>query len=164
MDHFKHQREITMENVKINVLRKPGVEPPKIAYKGTSAAFDIAAYETTVIPAHTTAVVPTGIRLSIPETEPYYMMIYMRSSFGFKKDIQNHIGIIDAGYTGDFGVKVFNHTDKDLIINAGERFAQVLVHKKIHIDFNDMSEEQFAAYEQQQNRGNNGFGSSSKYW
>lgn len=149
--------------VKIQMIKDhPDALPPRTAYNGTSAAFDLASVETIEIPAFTDAVVPVGLRLSIDESQPYYMTVHMRSSFGFKKGIQNHIGIIDAGYAGDFGVKVFNRTAFPLTITKGEYFAQVLVHKKPQIEFVELNNEQWKEYETKQQRGLGGFGSSGK--
>lgn len=149
--------------VKIKMFKEhPDAMPPRVAYSGTSAAFDLASVEDIVIPAFTDAVVPVGLRLSIPDSEPYYMTIHMRSSLGFKKGIQNHIGIVDSGYCGDFGVKVFNRTAFPLSINKGEYFAQVLVHKKPKFKFEMLQEEEWQDYVQTQERGEGGFGSSGK--
>lgn len=150
-------------DVKIRMVKDhPDAKPPKVAYEGTSAAFDVASIETIEIPAMTDAIVPIGLRFSIDQRDPYYMTVHMRSSFGFKKGIQNHIGIIDSGYTGDFGIKVFNKTALPLTINKGEYFAQILVHKKPRFVFEELTKEEWQAFEEKQLRGPGGFGSSGK--
>lgn len=140
----------------------PDAKEPRCAYNGTSAAFDLAAVETVEILPGNDAVVPVGVRFSIPEDQPYYMTVHMRSSYGFKHGIQNHIGIIDSGYCGNFGIKVMNHTKFPVTINKGEYFAQVLVHKKPQIFFEELNPSQWAKYEESQQRGSGGFGSSGK--
>lgn len=149
--------------VKIQMIKDhPDAKPPRTAYNGTSAAFDLASVEDVIIPPFNDMVVPVGLRLSIDENDPYYMMVHMRSSFGFKKGIQCHQGIIDAGYSGDFGIKVFNRTALPLNINKGEYFAQVVVHKKPQIQFVELNNEEWKEYESRQQRGSGGFGSSGK--
>lgn len=153
----------TVDQVTIKMIKDhPDAKEPRCAYNGTSAAFDLAAVETVEILPGNDAVVPVGIRFSIPEDQPYYMTVHMRSSYGFKHGIQNHIGIIDSGYSGNFGIKVMNHTKFPIVINKGDYFAQVLVHKKPQIIFEELNPSQWAKYEETQQRGSGGFGSSGK--
>ena len=152
-----------VDRVTIKIIKDhPDAKEPRCAYNGTSAAFDVAAVETVEIHPGNDAVVPVGVRFSIPEDQPYYMTVHMRSSYGFKHGLQNHIGIIDSGYCGNFGIKVMNHTKFPVTINKGEYFAQVLVHKKPQIFFEELNPSQWAKYEESQQRGANGFGSSGK--
>ena len=152
-----------VDRVTIKMIKDhPDAKEPRCAYNGTSAAFDLAAVETVEILPGNDAVVPVGVRLSISEDQPYYMTVHMRSSFGFKKSLLNHIGIIDSSYTGDLGIKVMNHTKYPVTINKGEYFAQVLVHKKPQIFFEELNPSQWAKYEESQQRGSGGFGSSGK--
>lgn len=151
------------DRVTIKMIKDhPDAKEPRCAYNGTSAAFDLAAVETVEILPGNDAVVPVGVRFSIPEDLPYYMQIHLRSSMGFKRGLQVFHGIIDAGYTGDFGIKVLNHTKFPVTINKGEYFAQVLVHKKPQIFFEELNPSQWAKYEGSQQRGSGGFGSSGK--
>lgn len=154
----KDQDNVTIQMIKVH----PDAKDPKIAYGGTSAAFDLAAIEDIRIQPNTDAVVPVGLKLSIDQNQPYYMQVHMRSSYGFKHGIQCHQGIIDAGYTGDFGIKVFNRTKFPIEIKKGDYFAQVVVHKKPTIQFKELNPKQWDEYENQQLRGSGGFGSSGK--
>ena len=152
-----------VDRVTIKMIKDhPDAKEPRCAYNGTSAAFDLAAVETVEILPGNDAVVPVGVRFSIPEDQPYYMQVFMRSSYGFKKGVHCHPGIIDGGYTNSFGVKVINHTKYPLVIEKGDYFAQVLVHKKPQIFFEELNPSQWAKYEESQQRGSNGFGSSGK--
>lgn len=152
-----------VDRVTIKMIKDhPDAKEPRCAYNGTSAAFDLAAVETVEILPGNDAVVPVGVRLSISEDQPYYMQIHLRSSLGFKKSLLLHSGIVDGGYTGDFGVKVMNHTKYPVTINKGEYFAQVVVHKKPQIFFEELNPSQWAKYEESQQRGSGGFGSSGK--
>lgn len=152
-----------VDRVTIKMIKDhPDAKEPRCAYNGTSAAFDVAAVETVEILPGNDAVVPVGVRFSIPEDQPYYMQIHLRSSFGFKKSLSVFSGICDAGYTGDFGIKVMNYSNFPITINKGEYFAQVLVHKKPQIFFEELNPSQWAKYEESQQRGSGGFGSSGK--
>ena len=153
----------TVDRVTIKMIKDhPDAKEPRCAYNGTSAAFDLAAVETITIHPNSEAVVPVGVRFSISEDQPYYMQIHLRSSFGFKKSLSNYIGTVDAGYTGDFGIKVMNYSNFPITINKGEYFAQVVVHKKPQIFFEELNPSQWAKYEESQQRGSGGFGSSGK--
>lgn len=152
-----------VDRVTIKMIKDhPDAKEPRCAYNGTSAAFDLAAVETITIHPNSEAVVPVGVRFSISEDQPYYMQIHLRSSFGFKKSLSNYIGTVDAGYTGDFGIKVMNYSNFPITINKGEYFAQVVVHKKPQIFFEELNPSQWAKYEESQQRGSGGFGSSGK--
>lgn len=135
---------------------------PEIAYNGTSAAFDITCTETTEIKPGESKVVPNGLRISIDEKDPFYMTVHLRSSLGFKKDLIPHIGIIDAGYTGDFGVKINNIGKEPIVIEKGSRYAQVLIHRKYSFKFVELNDSEFEDFEAKQERGSKGFGSSGK--
>lgn len=152
-----------MKKVQIRMLvTNPETPLPKTAYDGTAAAFDVACAETTTINPGEFKTVPTGQRFSIDESEPFYMQVHLRSSYGFKKGLRCHIGIIDAGYTGDFGVSVVNNTKEPVTINAGDYFAQVLVLEKPKVQFIKMNQITWDEYESLQGRGAGGFGSSGK--
>lgn len=152
-----------VDRVTIKMIKDhPDAKEPRCAYNGTSAAFDLASIETVTIHPNSEAVVPVGVRFSISEDQPYYMQIHLRSSFGFKKSLSNYIGTVDAGYTGDFGIKVMNYSNFPITISKGEYFAQVVVHKKPQIFFEELNPSQWAKYEESQQRGSGGFGSSGK--
>lgn len=68
----------------------------------------------TKIPAHTTALIPTGIASALPED--YYFQIEERGSTG-SKGIKKSAGVIDSGFRGEWFIAVTNSNDKDLYIS-----------------------------------------------
>jgi dUTP pyrophosphatase len=138
----------------------PDAVVPTVAYGATSACFDITCTETTVIPAQSSAVVPNGLRLVIDDSEKYWMQIQLRSSKGFKHDLIPHYGTVDAGYTGPLGVKIYNVGKEDVTIEKGERYAQIAVIPKPDYSIVEVTLEEFAEIQNNQDRGNKGFGSS----
>ena len=73
--------------------------------------------------------IPTGIRCEINPN--YVLMIYVRSSIGFKYQtiLTNGTGIIDSDYftannEGHIMIKLRNDGNKDLIVDAGQRLVQ----------------------------------------
>lgn len=135
---------------------------PKVAYENTSAAFDITCTKTTLIPAGGSAIIPNGLNITIEQSKMFWMQVQLRSSKGFKHELIPHYGTIDAGYTGDFGIKVYNVGKVDVIIEKGERYAQVVVIPKPKYELVELNDEQFEFLKQSQQRGDGGLGSSGK--
>ena len=135
---------------------------PEVSYNNTSACFDITCTKTTVVPASGWAIVPNGLNLTIPDNQNYWMQIQLRSSKGFKYDLVPHYGTVDAGYTGDLGIKIYNLGDTDVTIEEGERYAQIAVIKKPKYEIIELNDEEFKELKLSQTRGDGGFGSSGK--
>ena len=117
---------------------------------------DMVAVESQTIPAGGSAVVEVGLTLA--DFSPgYWIRIEPRSGLGFKHSIQPHIGVIDNGYRGDLGVKLYNfNSEKDYQVNAGDKIAQLAIYPLIqaNVSFTDSITETA--------RGDKGFGSSDK--
>lgn len=140
----------------------PNAVIPTVAYGSTSACFDITCTETTLIPARSKAIVPNGLNLTIPDKENYWMQIQLRSSKGFKEDLIPHYGTVDAGYTGNLGIKIYNLSDSDIIIEEGEKYAQIAVIEKPEYEIIELNDEEYENLKNLQQRGDKGFGSSGK--
>mgnify|MGYP003423365147 CR=1 FL=1 len=135
---------------------------PRVAYGNTSACFDLTCTETTVIPAHGSAVIPNGLNLTIDQNDRYYMRIDLRSSMGFKKSLICHPGIVDPSYTGDLGVKIYNIGQVDITIEEGERYAQISVVPIPSFNIVELIDEDWQIFKSKQIRGDGGFGSSGR--
>lgn len=135
---------------------------PEVAYGNTSACFDLTCTEKTVIPAGCSAVVPNGLNLVIDQFQKYWMQISLRSSKGFKHELIPHYGVVDSGYCGALGVKVYNVGQVDVVIEAGERYAQIAVIPKPDYTIKELNDSEFEALKSCQERGDKGFGSSGK--
>lgn len=131
------------------------------------AGFDIFAIKDTVIPASKSIktdtgeyvtfignnIVPVGITVA-SITPGYWFRIEPRSGLGFSKGIQPHLGVIDNGYRGDLGVKLYNLTGIDVTINRGQACAQFVVYKMINTTVD------WSTNINSTDRGEKGFGSS----
>ena len=147
--------------VKLYIYKEhPNAKIPEIAYNGTSAAFDLTVTEPVIIKPGESKFVENGLRITIDESEPYYMQVFPRSSAGIKNNLRCHPGIIDAGYTGPFGTYFHNLGEKEIVVQPGDRLAQVVIHKKHQFEFIEISESEFKDLESRQQRGSKGFGSS----
>lgn len=114
-------------NVRITRTR-PHVELPTYQTKG-SVGFDLAAAADTTVPAHSTAIVPTGLIIATP---PGYALLVVARSSTFKKTglrLANAIGIIDQDYAGpndEIGIILWNPSATDIVVKQGDRVAQGL--------------------------------------
>jgi dUTP pyrophosphatase len=83
------------------------------------------------------------------------LIIKDRSGIASKKGITISAGVIDEKYIGNIGIVMTNHSNKDFLINVGDKIAQgvfTLVPKVSQINIvNELEETE---------RGSNGFGSS----
>jgi dUTP pyrophosphatase len=144
---------MSSESIKIHFIKthKDAVLPSK---KNTNdTGYDLTSVESVTIPAKGSAVVPTGLQVAKTEKGLWYLIL-PRSGMGFKYGIQPHLGVIDNEYRGDLGVKLYNFSDEDYRVSAGDRVAQIAY-------FPLLSVESFWAEETEEtNRGSNGFGSS----
>ena len=140
----------------------PNAVIPEVVYNSTSACFDITCTKTTIIPSKGSAVVPNGLNLTIDQKDNYWMQIQLRSSKGFKHELIPHYGTVDAGYTGDLGVKIYNIGFEEILIEEGERYAQIAVIPKPNYEIIELNDTQWGDFKTQQERGDKGFGSSGK--
>lgn len=116
--------------------------------------YDLTAVESVWLPPGTSKVVEVGLTLA-DITPGYWFKIEPRSGLGFKNSIQPHLGVIDNGYRGDLGVKLYNfHETKDLQVKPGDKIAQIVVYPLIQPDC-EWSDEVTDS-----DRGDQGFGSS----
>jgi|TARA_R110000772_G_scaffold5536_7_gene19840 dUTP pyrophosphatase len=115
---------------------------------------DVTSIEDITIPARGSAVVGVGLKFAYIEPG-FWIKVEGRSGLGFKHGIMPHSGIIDEGYRGDAGVKLYNLTDVDYTVKAGERVAQFVVYANYPVE---VSEGDVV----DSDRGEKGFGSSGK--
>ncbi|KCV67665.1 dUTP pyrophosphatase [Fonticula alba] len=97
---------------------------PMRASKG-AAGYDLFSARDMVIPARSRALVPTDISLALPEGT--YGRMAPRSSLALRHGIDVGAGVIDCDYRGPLGVMLFNHSDEDFQVVAGNRIAQLII-------------------------------------
>ena len=115
---------------------------------------DVTSIEDITVPARGSAVVGVGLKYAYIEPG-FWVKVEGRSGLGFKHGIMPHSGIIDEGYRGDAGVKLYNLTDVDYNVKAGERVAQFVIYANYPVE---VSEGDVV----DSDRGEKGFGSSGK--
>ncbi len=115
---------------------------------------DVTSIQDVTIPARGSAIVDVGLKFAYIESG-FWVKVEGRSGLGFKHGIIPHPGIIDEGYRGDAGIKLYNLTDVDYNVKAGERIAQFVVYANYPVE---VSEGTVVDSE----RGDKGFGSSGR--
>lgn len=123
------------------VLLDPDLPPPVYARTGDAGADLVARTGALVEAGGGRALVPTGIRVAIPEG--YAGFVQPRSGLALRHGITlaNSPGLIDSGYRDELAVIVIN-TDpkKDFEINRGDRIAQLIIQRVEHASFIQVDE------------------------
>lgn len=103
-----------------------------------------------------TVLVHTGIAMQIPEG--FVGLVFARSGLATKKGLApaNKVGVIDSDYRGEIMVPIYNQSEVDAVIEAGERIAQIALIPYLTADFceTDSLDET--------ERGESGFGSTGR--
>jgi len=92
----------------------------------TDSGYDLFCPDTVIIPANSVGTIDFKIRCSpqFNKISGYYL--YPRSSISKTPLIMaNSVGIIDHGYRGNIMAKVFNTSNQEYIVKAGERLFQL---------------------------------------
>jgi dUTP pyrophosphatase len=123
-------------SVVIPTLLSEGAELP--AYASTLAAgADVRAciHETVVIAPGESALIPTGLKVAIPEG--YEIQVRPRSGLALKNKITvlNTPGTIDADYRGEIGVILINHGREPFHVTSGMRIAQLVLAQVVQAQF-----------------------------
>ena len=143
--------------MKVRIINDSRWDAPSYATEG-SAGVDLKANidEPITLAPFQRVVVPTGLRIALPKgTEA---QVRPRSGLAAKHGITvlNTPGTIDADYRGEVGVILINLSDKDFVINPGERVAQMILARYERFEWED--DEQLDST----SRGEGGLGSTGR--
>lgn len=105
---------------------------------------------------HETVMVKLGFAIEIPEG--YAGLVFARSGLASKRGIApaNKVGVVDSDYRGECMVALHNHSESDVLIEGGERIAQLCIVPFLKAEF--LEAEELSETE----RGGGGFGSTGK--
>ena len=130
---------------------------PKYKTDGSSGV-DLSAFldKEVVIKPNSSELIPTGLQVAIPEE--FEIQIRPRSGLAAKESIGvlNSPGTIDSDYRGELKIILFNHSNKDFIINNGDRIAQMVLVPILKMEFEEVDSLPDTV------RGRSGFGSTGK--
>jgi len=140
--------------IKFNKVALSGIIPSK--NKSTDAGLDIVSNMKCMILPKTRKVITTGISWEpegVPENNLVYMKIEGRSGNALKKGFAPLGGVIDQGYRGEIKVIILNNSWFPRFVKVGDKIAQGIVYLIPKFD---------VAFESEEERGTDGFGSSDK--
>lgn len=143
--------------MKVRIINDSPWDAPGYATEG-SAGVDLKANieePITLVPFQR-VIVPTGLRIALPKgTEA---QVRPRSGLAAKHGITvlNTPGTIDADYRGEVGVILINLSDKDFVINPGERVAQMVLARYERFEWEEVEQLDSTS------RGEGGLGSTGR--
>lgn len=107
-----------------------------------------------LLPPGSRALIPSGVHVDIPEG--YEIQVRNRSGQALKQGliVTNGIGTIDEDYKGDIGVILTNTSKSSVIINQGDRIAQLVLMPVTKIEWKEVESLE------ESERGESGFGST----
>ena len=143
--------------MKVRIINDSRWDAPSYATEG-SAGVDLKANieEPITLAPLQRVVVPTGLRIALPKgTEA---QVRPRSGLAAKHGITvlNTPGTIDADYRGEVGVILINLSDKDFVINPGERVAQMVLARYERFEWEEVEQLDSTS------RGEGGLGSTGR--
>ena len=122
-----------------------------------SAGMDLIACceESITLSPNQSTIIPSGISIFI-EDNNFAAIVIPRSGLGAKKGLVcgNLLGLIDSDYQGPLSISLWNRSESEIVINPGERVAQLVVIRVNQVELDLVDE--FIETE----RGNKGFGST----
>lgn len=124
---------------------------PQYAHFGDAGA-DLFANEEVEIQPNEVKIVPTGLRIEIPDG--YEIQVRPRSGMTVKTNIITQLGTVDSCYRGPLGVMMYNHGNEVYTVHKGDKIAQAVLAPTYHGNFlvtDSLSET---------DRGEGGFGST----
>jgi len=157
LDDMDRHTEVVLrtKQIDVNVIDDLAVFP-KYAYP-TDSGFDLYSTIDYTLPPFGRALIPTGLRFSFDEgTE---LQIRPKSGLAINQGLTvlNTPGTVDAGYTGEIKVILFNTNNSEVTINKGMKIAQAVfcpVMNGRYINLNRVDEIK------EKDRKDNGFGST----
>ncbi len=144
--------------VKVLVKRlNSNVKLPEYKTSGSSGMDLMACVDKPIkILPNTQELIPTGISIAIPED--LEIQIRPRSGLAAKSSIGvlNTPGTIDSDYRGELKIILFNHGNKEFIVNNNDRVAQMVLTPILKIELEEVDRLPETI------RGSGGFGSTGK--
>ena len=123
----------------------------------SDSGFDLYASEEVHLLPFGRALVPTGVRINIPEN--YEIQVRSKSGLAINKGLMvlNSPGTVDQGYTGEIKVIIFNASDSAQTIEKGSKIAQAVLSMCVHGKYVDLVK---VGDIESKDRNENGFGST----
>ena len=107
----------------MNIYVEKGAYAPNRAHK-TDAGLDIRSRETRLVKAHSSALFHTGLHVQLLQGTAG--LLVSKSGLNVNHGITS-TGLIDEGYTGEILVKLYNDSDENYLVHAGDKISQLVV-------------------------------------
>ena len=129
---------------------------PEYAYPSDSG-FDLFSTVEIILQPFGRALVPTGIKLSIPEE--FEIQVRPKSGLAINQGLTvlNTPGTVDSGYNGEIKVIIFNTNNTSVTIPKGTKIAQAVLSPVVNGKYVDLVQVNKVS---DGDRGDNGFGST----
>ena len=124
-----------MADLHISVqLLHPAAKIPHYSHNGPwgDLAADLASCSTWNIAPGETVAVPTGIAFGLPDG--FGALVEDRSGLALK-GLTTLAGVIDPGYRGEIKVVLTNLSQQPIVLNAGDRIAQLRIVRRLQAEF-----------------------------
>jgi len=151
-DHIKMMKTISLG---VELIHEDA-KVPTYAYPSDSG-FDLRSTVEINIPPFGRSLIPTGIKLSIPEE--YEIQVRPKSGLALNQGLTvlNTPGTVDSGYVGEIKVIVFNTNNETVTVSKGMKIAQavlcpVVCGKYVSLELTNKVDDK--------DRGDKGFGST----
>ncbi len=117
---------LNIDALRLNVTLEPGASSPAYATEG-AAGMDLRAFETVELAPGERRQVRTGVRVQIPAG--FEGQVRPRSGLALRHGISmvNAPGTIDSDYRGELKVILINLGSERVLLEQGERIAQLVV-------------------------------------
>jgi len=110
-------------SIKFKKLHPDAVIPDRA--HSTDAGMDVYSIETLVIEPWADVKIGLGLACAFPKN--YVLLVFNKSGRATKDKLNKGAEVIDSGYRGEIHVHLFNSSHTQVIINKGEKIAQLIL-------------------------------------
>lgn len=129
----------------------PNATIPHYVHPG-DAGMDIVTTESRTLVPQEHYAFATGLSMELPEGT--VALVWDKSGRAVKEGLKTMAGVIDSGYRGEIKIALLNTTNQPVVINAGEKIAQLLIQRVEQPEVHEATELSDTS------RGAGGFGST----
>lgn len=144
--------------MKLKVFLEEGATKPNRAHN-SDAGLDLYSRESKTIYAGQAETFDTGVHIELPKDTVGF--IKSKSGLNVKYGITSE-GVIDELYTGSIVVKLYNHSDKIVYIEKGQKISQLVILPILKPEYEEVDSVD-KLYNGKTERADKGFGSSGKF-
>jgi dUTP pyrophosphatase len=118
--------DTSSSKIPLKYVNETDNKDPNYEYDSDSG-FDLRSTEELWVQANDRKLVPTGLRVDIPEG--YEIQVRSKSGLALKQGLMvlNSPGTVDSGYQGEIKVIIFNTTNERIKIEKGQKIAQAVL-------------------------------------